>query len=75
MIKGISVLNPVDFEENYLNYTVDYAIRKGYDHFQFIGPIHDVIKGNIDGMTPFRKYSEFNEEKNSEYVDICLDMI
>jgi len=74
MIKGISVLNPVDFEENYLNYTVDFAIRKGYDHFQFIGPIHDGVKGNIDGMTPYRKYAEFNCEKNEEYIKACLDM-
>ena len=74
MIKGISVLNPVNFEKNYLDFCVDYAIEKGYDHFQFIGPIHDTVRGNVDGMTFLRKYAEFNGERDSDYVNLCLDI-
>ena len=60
IIKGISTLNPVDVERDYFLFTVDYAIKHGYDHYQLIGPIHDAVKGNIDGMTPSIKYSQFN---------------
>lgn len=74
-IKGISVCNPVEIEKDYLLFTVDYAARKGFDHMQFIGPIHDVIKGNIDGMTPYRKYHMFDKEKCVSYVEYCLDAI
>ena len=49
-IKGISVLNPDDVELDYYLYTVDYAIEHGFDHLQLIGPIHDYVRGNIDGM-------------------------
>lgn len=75
MIKGISVLNPVDVEKEYLLYTVDYAINNGYDHFQLIGPIHNYVKGNIDGMVNYRKYSRFNSEKDSEYISYCMDAV
>lgn len=75
IIKGISTLNPVDVEREYLLYTVDYAIEHGFDHYQLIGPIHDGIKGNIDGMTFSKKYSQFNDERNSEYVNYCLDCV
>ena len=75
MIKGISVLNPVDIEREYLNFTVDYAIKNGYNHFQFIGPIHDGIKGNIDGMTFSKKYAIFNNERNAEYVNYCMNVV
>ena len=51
IIKGISTLNPVDVEKEYLDLTVDYAISHGFDHYQLIGPIHDAVRGNIDGMT------------------------
>ena len=74
-ICGISVCNPVDIEEEYLNYTVDYAIEKGYDHIQFIGPIHNMIKGNIDGMALYHKYSQFNDEKDTEYVELATRVI
>lgn len=75
MAKGISVLNPVDIERDYLNYTVEYAIKNGYDHFQFIGPIHDGVKGNIDGMTFSKKYSVFNGERDAEYVKYCMNVV
>jgi hypothetical protein len=72
---GISVLNPVDIEEEYLNFTVDYAIEKKYNHIQFIGPIHNNVKGNIDGMTFYKKYSQFNDEKDADYVNLNLKLI
>ena len=68
MIKGISVSNPIDFNKEYLAYTAEYAIEKGMDHYQFIGPIHNPEKGNIDGMIFYRKYAQFNASKNAEYI-------
>lgn len=75
MIKGISAVNPVDVEREYLLYTVDYAISHGFDHYQLIGPIHDPVKGNIDGMTLSKKYAQFNGEKNAEYVAYCMEHV
>ncbi|MBQ3597359.1 MAG: hypothetical protein II988_06085 [Clostridia bacterium] len=72
---GISVLNPVDIEENYLNYTVDYAIDHKFNHFQFIGPIHNPVKGNVDGMTFYKKYARFNNEKDADYVKYNLKAV
>ena len=73
MIRGISVCNPVDLDPEYFLYTVDYAIRNNVTHIQFIGPIHDYIKGNIDGITPYRKYSQFNDAKPQEYMQYNLE--
>ncbi len=67
-IKGMSTANPVDIEEEYIEKTVDYAIARGYEHYQFIGPIHNPVRGNIDGMTLSKKYACFNDEKDEEYV-------
>ncbi|MBE6947563.1 MAG: hypothetical protein E7454_04870 [Ruminococcaceae bacterium] len=75
MIKGISVCNPVDIEREYLMFTVDYAKKMGFDHLQIIGPIHDHIKGNIEGITPFRKYSQFNDEKDEAYMQMNLRVV
>ncbi len=75
MMKGISTLNPVDVEKEYFLFTVDYAIKHGFDHYQLIGPIHDGVKGNIDGMTFSKKYARFNDEKDAEYVNYCLDAV
>ena len=75
IIKGISTLNPVDVEKEYLDYTVDYAIEHGFDHYQLIGPIHDGVRGNIDGMTFFKKYGRFNSEKDEEYVRYCMEVV
>lgn len=74
-IYGIAVANPVDIEEEYLFQTVDYAIKNKYNHIQFIGPIHDNVKGNIDGMTEYVKYAEFNNTKDMEYVKFCQRVI
>lgn len=73
MIRGISVCNPVDIDPEYFLYTVDYAIRNGITHIQFIGPIHNYIKGNIDGITPYRKYARYNGIKNQEYMNFNLE--
>ena len=72
MIKGISTSNPVDFEREYLLHTANYAIEHGIKHYQFIGPIHNPVKGNIDGMTFYRKYAEFYGVKDNAYVQYCL---
>lgn len=74
-IKGISVSNPVDVDKDYLMFTVDYAAKNGFNHIQFIGPIHNAVKGNIDGMTLYRKYSQFNETKDLSYVMKALDAV
>ena len=74
-IKGISVCNPVDIDIDYLLYTLDYAAQNGFNHIQIIGPIHDYVKGNIDGMIMYDKYNMFNDEKNLEYVNDCINNI
>ena len=75
MIRGISVSNPVEVDREYLLYTVEYAKQMGFDHLQIIGPIHDGVKGNIDGMTPYRKYAQFDGTKDPEYVQRSLDAV
>ncbi len=74
-MKGISTCNPVDMDKEYLLYTAEYAIKKGVNHYQFIGPIHNPVKGNIDGMVFFRKYAQFNHEKDAAYVEYNLDAV
>ncbi len=75
VIKGISTINPWDMEKEYLEKTVDYTIEKGYQHYQLIGPIHNPVRGNIDGMTFSKKYAQFNDEKDAEYVELNLDIV
>ncbi len=75
MIKGISFLNPVVVDRDYYMFIVDYAIKNGYDHVQLIGPTHDGVKGNIDGMIYLKKYAQFNDTKDKEYVDYCLSCV
>ena len=74
MIQGISTANPVDFDRDYLLYTARYAIKHRQNHYQFIGPIHNPVKGNIDGMTFYRKYAQFNDAKDKAYVEYCLQV-
>ncbi len=71
--KGISACNPVDFDKKYLLHTANYTIEHGFNHYQFIGPIHDPVKGNIDGMIFYRKYARFNDAKNAEYVRYAME--
>ena len=75
MIQGISVCNPVDIERDYLLYTVDYAIKHKFDHIQFIGPIHNTVKGNIDGMTIYRKYEQFNGSKDMKFLNETMGYV
>ena len=75
MIQGISFLNPVVVDGDYYMYCTDYAIKYGYDHLQLIGPTHDGVKGNVDGMIFLKKYAQFNGEKDAEYVNYCLDVV
>lgn len=75
MIRGISVCNPVDIEREYLLYTVDYAIKHKIDHMQFIGPIHNPVKGNIDGMTIYKKYAQFNDSKDIEFLNATMEFV
>ena len=74
-IKGISFLNPVNVEEKYLKKCAEYAIAHGIKHFELIGPTHDPIRGNCDGMMFFRKYAQFNEGKDAEYIQYCEKVV
>ncbi len=74
-IKGMSAINPWDIDKEYLDQTVEYAVAHKFDHYQFIGPIHDPVRGNIDGMTFSRKYAQFNDEKDAEYVNLNLSVV
>ena len=74
-MNGISFANPVEIDGEYCRRALDYAIKAGYNHFQWIGPIHNPVKGNIDGMIKLRKYAQFNYEKDMEYVEYNLDVV
>lgn len=74
-IKGISVCNPVAPKEDYLLYTVDYAIKNGINHMQVIGPIHNNVRGNIDGMILYHKYGQFNAYKDQDYIETTLKCV
>ncbi len=74
-VRGITVLNPTDIEEKYLFETVEYAKENGLNHIEIVGAIHDYIHGNIDGMINYRKYSVFNNEKDADYVAMCMDVV
>jgi len=75
MIKGINVCNPVEVEKEYLQYAVEYAHKNGFNHIQINGPIHNVVIGNIDGMTPYRKYDGFESQKDAAYIQKSIDAI
>ena len=74
-IKGISYLNPVRVEEKYMKRCAEYAISHGVKHFELVGPTHDPIRGNCDGMTLYRKYAVLNDEKDAEYIKYCQRVI
>ena len=74
-IRGINVCNPVDVCKEYLLYTVEYACKTGLNHIQINGPIHDSVKGNIDGMTRLVKYADFNSGKNEAYTEKVSDAV
>ena len=56
-MNGINIFNPVEIAKEYYLKVIDYAIKNRIDFFQINGPIHNPIKGNIDGMTFYRKYA------------------
>ncbi len=74
-VKGIITVNPIDIEKEYVDKTVDYAVAHGYNHYQFTGPIHNPVRGNIDGMTLSRKYARFNDEKDEEYARYNVEVV
>ena len=74
-IRGISIINPDDVEKTYYEYCIDYAIKANYNHIQITGPIQNPVKGNIDGMTFSVKYSQFNDEKDAEYIKYCQKVV
>ena len=50
-------------------FCVDYAIQNDFNHIQITGPIHDSVKGNIDGMVFYKKYAIFNDEKDEAVIE------
>lgn len=74
-MQGISVLNPVRVDREIYLHSIDLAIKQGYNHIQLIGPIHDPIRGNVDGMIFYDKYARFNDEKDAEYVRHCIKVV
>ncbi|MCQ2424247.1 MAG: hypothetical protein MJ088_05065 [Clostridia bacterium] len=72
-VYGISVANPVVVDKAYLKKTVDYAIENGINHIQIIGPIHDPVRGNLDGMTVYKKYAQFNEGRDTAFIKNTME--
>lgn len=70
-VKGMAMCNPVMIDRDYILKCAEYAIENKYSHFEIVGPTHDPIRGNCDGMIFYRKYSEFNSDKDAEYVEHC----
>ncbi len=73
--KGISFLNPVVVEGEYLKKCAAYAIEHNQKHFELVGPTHDPVRGNCDGMMLYRKYAQFNEGKDVEYIKYCEKVV
>ena len=74
-VRGINILNPVDVDREYYLKAIDFAIENGYNNIQLNGPIHDFKRCNVDGMIFYKKYSEFNYEKDADYVNYCIDVV
>ena len=74
-VKGISIINPDEVEQEYYFKCIEYAVQNNYNHIQITGPIHDTVKGNIDGMIFNKKYARFNGEKDKSYVNLCLKVV
>lgn len=75
LIKGLSIYHSMDVDKAYLLHVVEYAEKMGFNHIQICGPIHNGVKGNIDGMTAYRKYSQFDCTKDASYVALCMDAV
>ena len=74
-IRGINILNPVDVDRDYYLKAIDFAIENNYNHIQINGPSHDFKRSNVDGMVMYKKYSQFNYEKDEKYVNYCMDVV
>ena len=74
-VRGINILNPVDVDRDYYLKAIDFAIENNYNHIQLNGPIHDFKRCNVDGMTFYKKYAQFNYEKDEEYINYCLEVV
>lgn len=74
-VRGINILNPVEVDREYYLKAIDYAIACGYNHIQLNGPIHNLVRSNLDGMVFYRKYSQFNDEKDADYVNLCMSVV
>lgn len=74
-MKGINIFNPVDIERDYYLKAIEYAKQNGIDHIQINGPIHDGVKGNIGGITLYKKYSQFNGEKDMDYLNLSMKVM
>lgn len=74
-VRGINILNPVEVDREYYLKAIDYAIANDYNHIQLNGPIHNLVRSNLDGMMFYRKYSRFNGEKDAEYVKLCMEVV
>ncbi len=74
-IKGISVCHPTSVKEEYLLRCAQYAIEHGVAYFEIGGPMHNPVRGNCDGMMLYRKYAQFNEGKDLEYVEYCQKVV
>ena len=74
-VRGINILNPVDVDRDYYLKAVDFAIENNYNHIQLNGPIHDFKRSNVDGMVMYKKYFQFNYEKDEGYINYCMDVV
>lgn len=74
-VRGINILNPVEVDRDYYLKAIDYAIANDYNHIQLNGPIHNLVRSNLDGMVFYRKYSRFNDEKDADYVNHCMSVV
>ena len=75
LIKGISICHPVKATKEYMIQAIKYANQNGIDHIQYGGPMHDHARGNIDGMTMYRKYNLFNSFKDEAYIKESIEIL
>ena len=74
-VRGMNILNPVEIDRDYYLKSIDYAIENDFNHIQINGPIHNLKISNLDGMMFYNKYSQFNCEKDKDYVEHCLKVV
>lgn len=72
-VRGFAFCNPDIVEKNYLTSTLRYCLENGINHVQIVGPIHDYKRGNVDGMTVYQKYADFNGDKDTDFISATRD--